>query len=191
MSAIGRRSRFLWTPHTGGSWITQVLRSDPNTKWAFFEPHVTLEQAPGSDLPTLAFVRNPFTWYKSFWHFNSQIPHKGGVNRKCKATKFNKFVDLMLEHHPGHCSEVFLQYVGEPEDDIVVGKQESLRRDLTDFLKRNYESHEMPELESQPRMRVSKYEAVSLGYTQEQIDMIILADAEVFERFGYKKEYNA
>lgn len=184
-------SRFLPIPHTGSSWITQVLieslkeskrdfATQPNK--APFYPWVL---APGRGLYTFSFVRNPFTWYQAYWIFGRE---KGWdnleVNAQLREATFSKFVDLMLEKSPGLATDIFKATTNNWDIEFI-GTTETVQSDLHRLLFQINEG--TPKVWPNPesleiKVNDQKYD---LSYTPDQKESILLADAETFEKFNH------
>lgn len=62
---------FLHTPRTAGTFLAKVFADELGTPVASYERHPGWEAVPpwAKDLPVLVFVRNPWDWYVSWYHY--------------------------------------------------------------------------------------------------------------------------
>ena len=158
---------FLHIPKTGGSWVEKTLtqlglsKRTLGHKHADFErviyPHdlrealrwtgaASLRKLAGKSTfperpPMFCFVRNPLTWYESWWKFNQRLgwPTWGELHdtnhwHPCAALNdlgspdFNRFIENVISQAPGFVAGLYLRYLGEGSP--LVGHQESLQQDL-------------------------------------------------------------
>lgn len=165
-------SVFLHLPKTGGNWVTHVLRKMNLVHSEIGHKHsdatrtayaLGARRAPTLseiirlrlNAPTLppdstfmfTFVRNPLSWYESWYKYQMQDTrrwttfgsegafsdwHPNAVLNQLGNNEFNTFVANVLRKRPGYVSELFFSYT-TPEVGFV-GKQENIRIDLCNAL---------------------------------------------------------
>jgi len=195
MAVICKKSTFIHIPKTGGTWVRHVL----------FDLGVALEEVKGQDFEpqfgfgtthnvpiyddrflnqkfAFAFVRNPLTWYKSYFAYRQKYPWDKCTHfdLRCRAWTFPAFIEKVLsEYSFGYVSRMY-EYL--TEDCSIVGKMENLKEDLINILQ-NAEEDFNPRSIRHDRINVSKTE--SLKYGPGQVEQIISAEKETFERYNY------
>ncbi|MEP4133615.1 MAG: hypothetical protein ABJL71_03280, partial [Cyclobacteriaceae bacterium] len=163
-------SEFLHIPKTGGTWVISVLKEIKLIDKQIGHPHsdfdhsnhafTSLEHVDslfdklGSRLvgrmaviPTrFCVVRNPFSWYESWWKYqqglgwpdwgveNSKYDwHPNAVLNGLQDNDFNEFVLKVLKKRPGYVSELYHSYT--KHGIAYIAKTESLRDQLQVILK--------------------------------------------------------
>ena len=162
---------FLHIPKTGGNWITNVLREldlietraaqkhadidhffavpkqrKALLKYAFHELYYPQKKKQKPFM--FCFVRNPLSWYESWFKYMSQPSrqwrfwgkeqgiykwHPNSMLNGVGHTDFSQFVRNMSAKRPGYVTEMFGWYT-KPHIDFI-GKQENLVEDLVTVLK--------------------------------------------------------
>jgi hypothetical protein len=162
---ITRHFAFLHVPKTGGSFVRRLLVERLPPEW-FFELPPARHQHQGWDellpvatgLPVLAFVRNPWDWYVSWYHYHVQLSSdiaRGAFFRTVFANGSNSFAEAVrnactggFEHPDGRILRTareldvdfytarVLNMLGPGFEDrrLVVGRFERLLEDLEGFL---------------------------------------------------------
>jgi hypothetical protein len=174
------KSLFVHIPRTGGMWVRAALHAAKVPIWEVGTRHTWIDQlrenprcmdspvAPlylekvlcrskGAKLPatrgSFAFVRNPVTWYQSWWAFMMQERWSKGTVRPYTHEKlvysqdFNEFVDKSLYHFPGYLSatyDLFLDGVS------LVYKLEDLPYSLIQALDRFKEKYDRKKILATP-----------------------------------------
>jgi len=162
---------FLHLAKTGGSFVKQVLVAQygDQVTAGFHDPW---DRLPERDLPVLMFVRNPWDWYVSWYHYlQDQYPRQPpevrsadlvyrsvlGSGRHDFATAVRlacdgevevpmpAFQDLIARHRDFYTA-AFRYMTGEGLEDprLTIGRMERLRQDLVAFVERT----DAPERES-------------------------------------------
>lgn len=98
--------------------------------------HSDLSNTSVSDYLTFAFVRNPLSWYQSYWAYRM---HKGWtddvIDNTCGDENFKKFMSNVIDSYPdGYISSYYERYVGNEGDISYVGKLEQINVDLSIIL---------------------------------------------------------
>lgn len=137
---------------------------------------------------SVAFVRSPETWYRSFWAFRRA---RGRLNDECAADwcwsdDFNTFVNNLLDEYPHGFVTLLYQFFVGPEGDKIdfVGRQENLAEDLVTGLTLAGDVFDPELVRGTPRRYVTspqvKAEAVYADATLERVNW---REKWVLERF--------
>lgn len=192
MALLLKNSIFYHIPKTGGRWVGSVLRDmglvkreylQPGIRWPLnlVEEHVSPARAKKNvvkDLFSFAFVRNPITWYQSFWKYkNNSTWDEPYV--KYGSSDFNEFMTKIMLITPGFLTQMYREF----DKVSYMGRLENLRSDLRailDSLGENYSDSLI-------------FEAPSLGASSTKVnieyDPKILKKMKKLERWIFKKYY--
>ena len=188
MALILQNCRLLHTPKTGGSWACAAVKKSGIVFAETETRHVDLKQCPGRGLFTIAFVRHPWSWWKSYWVFKRT--HGWDFNNRfdvhCMDNDFERFLLKVLDTSPGHCSAVYRSFVGAIEHEIsFIGTFENLANDLVKGLTSAGERFNEELLRATPRRNVGDYHTFSTYCSEEIRQRIVDAERGAFERFQY------
>ena len=217
MALILPRSIFFHVPKTGGEWVREAieragiptretnrelpweqrkhshqLNTTHRGPWCFaFERRPWTWYRPGGRF-TFAFVRNPLDWYASRWAYKMEREvwtDDDPIDAKCRCDDFQEFMRLLLEHFPGHASDLYELYVGRDEGVVdFVGRQEALASDLTKALRLAGEKFDEAAILDTDEVNVTarslKWKA-RCKYTEELRRAVMKADERIMKRFGY------
>jgi hypothetical protein len=142
LSAVGNdKFLFLHVPKTGGTWVTQAMEAAGvelerarTDMW-----HPNLEQVDRRGRFTFAFVREPLSWYASWWQWSRKYDNRyiwgflsGFPLDPFVTLPFPLFLKGCMTWHPAYVSTaLWTPYVGRPANEIdFVGRYESLADDL-------------------------------------------------------------
>ncbi len=213
------RFAFLHIPKTGGSFIDSVLRDNLPAE-CFREvppsrhPHLGWDELPpaAAELPVLCFVRNPWDWYVSWYHYRIQRL-SSPVRGKMFATAFgegaNSFAETVRRACTGdfeHPDERLMRAVREldvdfytarvltmlgaglEEERLTVGRFERLVEDLEGFMG----AHHVPlpkgfhaKVRAHPPVRASTHGSYRSYYDPALRELVASRAHVVVERFGY------
>jgi hypothetical protein len=155
--------------------------------------HKYLRLVSRKDRFTFAFVRDPLSWYGSWWQhcrlldparraqaFFVRWPADQFVN-----LPFDQYVEASAVRWPGFITRLFRRYVGSPEMPIeFAGQYERLADDLVLALRMAEQNFDEEALRAFPPVNVS---AAMPRLTQERsaqlTNRLIEAEPEVYERF--------
>ncbi len=183
------------TPKCGSQWIIKALTraaipfkitggvpSDDYTS----RMHSTLSNTPLNNLFAFAFIRNPLSWYQSYWSYRMEHGWTTeGLDIACAADTFHEFVRRCLLHYPGHASVLYDNYIGVNAGELpFVGRQENLAKDLVDALNMAGESFNASLILNCEPENTRKWKS---SYTFELAKAVINADARTLWRFGYMR----
>ncbi len=189
MALILRNCRLLHIPKTGGTWVRTALKSAGTTLAESGYSHNILDESPGRGMFTIAFVRHPWSWWRSYWAHKRRCKwdFQNRLDLHCMHNEFEQFMINVLDYHPGYCSEVFRSYVGPPGHEInFIGKHENLVEDLVAALRRVGEPFDEAALRATRRINVGDYGAFPTQCSDEIRVRMIEAESEAIERFGYQ-----
>lgn len=226
---VGDRGLFFHIPKTGGTWVQRVLREFDIPMDRVYRQHGDMEEVrwyrtfhpfyphwrqwrivlrDGLWYPAklekcfkFCFVRNPYSYYESFWKFKRQAgwrdwgqPLRGARNWHPHAEfngisddDFNRWMEKVIERRPGYVTRLYQWYCQDGMDRI--GRLENIAEDLSDVLGvLGYEfdaeaiRRVAPEnVSDQPRRAIEWDEAIK--------DEIYKLDYWAFSRFGYPREW--
>ncbi len=132
-----------------------------------------------------AFVRDPVTWYASYWARRQERGWRPryALDRECNSASFDEFVRKSVTIFPGFLGHVYNRYVGTPARPIsFIGRQESLSDDLADALRLAGEEFDEARLRA---VRPTNISSSRPTLSDEIVDLIVLSEFPVMRRFGY------
>lgn len=191
MALILDNCRLLRTPKTGSTWMAFALK---NAGCRFVKtevPHLERNEAPGQGLFTIAFVRHPWAWWKSYWVYKRAggWDFRNRFDLQCMDNEFERFMLNVLDHAPGRCSEVFRKFVGSADDRIeFVGAFENLVDDLVAGLRQAGAQFDEAGLRATGVRNASDYSAFSTKCSPEIQSRVLDAEREMLERFNYSAD---
>ncbi|MCR9245462.1 MAG: sulfotransferase family 2 domain-containing protein [bacterium] len=198
---LTRHFVFVHIPKTGGNFVRRILEEHAAPDWQVqrLDDHLTYADVPAShrELPRLAFVRNPFAWYVSWYYFQKktrddfflQVSDNGALG--FAATMRNTFrARPALEHGEGPFLQTLWHMLGPGLEGSRVGRMEALRQDLSRLMQ---ECCEVPAamqcaIDSLPSQNTSKHGHYSQYYDDELRDLVLAKDRAIFDHFGYRWE---
>jgi len=205
---------FIHVPKCGGNWVREALRQSGLWRCRIGYKHSTPEQIDDvwrfhrwqfiRHLPTrpdvtpgrlrrsfkFAFVRNPITWYESWWKFMAGDWHPWEADRwhpqrpidDCGDDDFNRFVENVLRERPGYVSEMYGWYARGLD---FVGRAEHLADDLHRALGRCGLNVELGTLRRVPATNVSEPRCGAPVWDSAVLRRVIAAEAPAITRYGY------
>jgi len=201
---------FLHIPKAGGNWVSDVLEEQGLVFANVGGCHATREQLvpfeqflrasakydrPNRPLFTFCFVRNPRTWYESWYqHMN----RKGWVNWADEAGHwypgvrldgfgpdgFDEFVARVLDQRPGFVTDMYGAYLNHGMH--FVGRQEHLADDLVTVLR--FLNVPFDEERLREYAPVNSGDGTRLRWRPTLLEAVERAEYSAFERFGYATE---
>lgn len=215
---VTRHFAFLHVPKTGGSFVRRALTEGLPPEWFLDvpgpDPHLGWEQLPtaASRLPVLSFVRNPWDWYVSWYHYMVQKPpgaargllfhgvFEGGASsfeetvRRACTERFQHGDERILQTARDLGADFYtarvLTMLGPGLDDerLTVGRFERLVEDLQGFLSR----HRVPvpqgfdaQVRARAPVRASQHGSYRGYYDSELRELVATRARPLIERFGY------
>lgn len=200
----GGKVAFVHIPKTGGTWVRECLKLNNLVEQEILEidlyntteaTHETQHSVPLTDSQFMrcdyvfSFVRNPLTWYQSYWAFKSSYRWYVGkrFDKNTASRIFSDFITKVQKHYPqGYLSSVFKFYT-----DICthVGQQENLQDGLVHFLE--IYGFDTGSLIFPDRIKISPVENKNIAtYKVGQIEPIIELERKVFNDYSYSTNPN-
>ena len=173
---------FLHLPHTGGTWICNMLcMYVEDTYPAPVRGHRVLAQTariePG--LARCAFVRHPYARLESWWCHAKKKPY---------LEEFKVEIARRIAEHPGYEGQAFAAYCGPPDDPIrYIGRTESIASDLIRFLQEAGAKFDEAAIRQADPIRPARpsVKSVIQSYRPEGAPLFYEANRDAYERFGY------
>ena len=203
-NAILPRSKFIHIPKCGGTAIQSVLWRIGCIKdhaQIFSEPHfghLFPHQMPEDDRVNFAFVRNPLTWWHSWYWWNKTQPLSRFNGEELKTKSFDHWVADYGAFWLGMYTTLIKRYFGEdakfPTINKVTkfGKIEHLFKDLQTMLDEIGEDYNREELGkiidskiilTRANTNIQTYNRKNISKETKQI--IFETEKEIFNRFHY------
>jgi hypothetical protein len=185
MTAIGKGFAFLHVPKTGGTWAIRAMEA-AGVSVSDVGAHADLDTIrPYGDLFRFAFVREPLSWYRSFWshrHTFHDWDEDGYLDQVGRAP-FEDFLNDAMARYPGYLVGLFELFTGPVGAEIeFVGRYESLVDDLVEALRRAGQSFDEDALRNYPAWNVSSHN-LEMRCSAELANRLKEAEYPVYERF--------
>lgn len=188
-SLVTAEFRFLHVAKTGGIWASQAMLAAgivprPDADIDF---HADLEHtAAFDDLFTIAFVRHPLAWWRSYWahrmQYGWEMEHH--VDRVAASDDFGEFIRALIDRTPETAGAIFERYVGPPQRSIeFVGYHEHLVADLERALRYAGARYDAHALRAEKPINTSDYESYPAHYTRALACELARAERCAIERF--------
>lgn len=213
-------SIFLHVPKTGGNWVTTVLdkcglidKSIGEHKHIDMAMVVSIVNNRKSSMASrikqkidfsikkpymFCFVRNPITWYESWFNYMSQPDrdwcnwgdeksmdswHPNSTLNGLGNPDFNRFMHNVINKKPGYVTELFGWYT-KPQIDFI-GRQETLVDDLISIL--NYLNLDFDEnlIRSTGKIGVSKKPVNKIEWDTQLYREVYKLEYAGMIRYGY------
>ena len=220
---------FMHIPKTGGSWVRHVLRQQELVKMEWPHPHPDmtrvlntprmypkhfLKQSVKHRSLTLyqeirnsykfCFVRNPFSWYESYWRFMTGLKwksfheerqqeyqhllktpwHPNAYFESIGSDDFNVFMQAVIDTYPGYLTQMYGWYA--PPDSIdFIGRTETLVDDLVEVLHEINSDLNEEAIRNTSRVNTSPKRIDKPEWDTSIRKSIRRLEAPIFERFGY------
>ncbi len=208
----------LHMPKTGGVFIRLLLEKhypddvllgdggDFDRTEARWEQHHSIADVGSkeSDLPVFGFVRNPWDWYVSWYHFFMTYPHKPPTFMKLSEDKTLDFADFMArwlavspdseEYADNSFSAKYFRIFGanpaHPQNpNIEIGRYETIHADLQRFLTRvGLSAACIADVPGFRTFNPSKHDRYWTYYTDELAEQVYERDREFIDAFAYTLE---
>lgn len=198
-----RNSIFFHVPKTGGTWVRQAIRNagiptneiGPDlSKHSFNRLSNIFHCAPGlvhsEGYFTFAFVRNPLSYYQSYWSFKMRTGADNIFDKAYMDEDFLQFVRNVIEGHPGWVSALYKKFLGPNADWVdYVGRQESLRKNLIQVLHlagENFQEAAIYATNSLNEASSLKEWSAKCKYTSQIAKEVYAVEKEAIELYGYQ-----
>lgn len=190
MALILRNSVFFHIPKTGGATVRACLRKAMGADRELGMDHSIPAEFPQviSAKAPFAFVRNPESWYLSFFGYRLQdnwiLPMNAGrtaLDNYCQSNNFDEFIDKVYTRCHGYLTTLYGMFLDSPTVEDI-GRTETLTEDLIRFLDKNNEPYKKSILMSIPRQNTSEHTKRIAKETKKKIRSM---EAEIYERYKY------
>lgn len=206
---LTRHFVFVHIPKTGGSFVRSVMQRHAPSDWDIqtFDLHPSVKDIPASHqhLPRFAVVRNPFSWYVSWFHYKEQtrgtedpffdLVTEGGDLEFDEALRRAFVAREELAAGAGPYTQMLMELVGSGGSGCQFGRMESLRGDLLEFLESavpaaagGVPAAMRAAIEQRPPHNTSAHEHFSSYYPPSLRTLVETRDRPVFDLFGYAWE---
>lgn len=203
-NAILDKSKFIHIPKCGGTAVQSALWQIGCIKdksQMFTEPHfghLFASQMPVDERINFAFVRNPITWWHSWYWWNKTQPLSRFNGQELKTKSFDQWIDEYGQMWLGMFSMMLKRYLGEDNDFktsnkvTMIGKTEHLFVDLKRILQEIGEHFDECILDDiinkkivfdHQYLNVQKYDRNKMSASTKNI--IYQTEKDVFVRFKY------
>jgi hypothetical protein len=187
----------MHVPKTGGTWATQALlnagvpcrKIEASRRDHYNENgHVWLADLGDAEkLVTVAFVRHPLLWWRSFWAHRMRegwpFPDHE-IDSHASSEDFDEFIAMVVEQLPGFLGVLFERFIGPEERPIdFIGRHEHIADDLSRALKQAGEPFDEVALRATPPQNVGVEEWLRVSYTPELAHALIATEHRVINRF--------
>ncbi len=195
---------FLQVRKTGCMFVADALRRElPEDSWKFIAQHADWGNIPpdAADRPVLAYIRNPWDWYVSWYHFNLEfnegrgepffrVMSEGGtldfaatVRKSC--TYFTECMGVDIY------TFMFKTLVGGGLNSelLTVGRFENLVDDLERFLGRagvTLEDDAIARIRAADPYNASRHSPYREYYDDALRTLVATSSTDLIERFGYE-----
>lgn len=186
---------FLHVPKTGGTWVTQAVQaagvaalppSSAGARGAGGDPHTSLSELSAGERLSVAFVRHPLDWWRSYWGHRMRAGWlvDSSLDRATASEDFNEFIGRVVEHCPGTVDGLVRRFIGSPTAEVAfVGRFEHLLEDTCMALTLSGERFSLPALRAHPRENTNDYTRFTALYRPEVAERLAAAEHETIERF--------
>lgn len=145
MSLVLKKGIFYHVPKTGGQWVRSFLKDNGMADFVYREEnkprgvlnltkeHISPLHANKSVVgtrPSFAFIRNPVTWYQSFWRYKESNKGWDEPYLEYADNSFNGFMEKIMNITPGFLTRIYKEFDGVD----FLGKQENLENDIVSIL---------------------------------------------------------
>lgn len=198
------RSKFIHIPKCGGTAVHSVLwlmECIKDKSQVFYEPHfghLFPSQMPEDDRVNFTFIRNPITWWHSWYWWNKNQPLSRFNGQELKTKSFDQWIDEYGQFWLGMYTTLVKRYMGEdinfPSKNKVtkVGKTEHLFSDLKRIFDEIGEEYNIETLNKyidyktllpKNQSNIQLYQRKNVSNTTKEI--IYKTEKEMFTRFQY------
>lgn len=203
-NAILNSSKFIHIPKCGGTavqsalWQLGLIKDRSQSFTAPHHGHLFASQMPEDYRKNFTFVRNPITWYQSWYHWNMQQPLSRFSGDELKTKSFDQWIDEYGQFWLGIYGVLIKRYFGEDDNFPTtnkihfVGKVENLYTDLglaLEACEESYDANILRDLKSgalqQLQRQTNRQSYNRSAITQSSKDIIYKVELPVFNRFHY------
>lgn len=191
MTVILPKSIFLHIPKTGGMWVREALKKSELVIHEYDERHdfnKHINDQMVVDRPIrFCFVRNPITWYQSYWAMRTKDDSwddEALVDRLCASDNFRKFIDAVIGAFPdGHLNHLYAIWVNQC---TIVSKMELFPKSLINILDMCGEKYNYDAIINLPRQNIGdkKYKKLAI-YSHGQKEKLRAIEHEALKIYDY------
>lgn len=171
-------------PKTGGTFLNELIRR--HCEVLYERTHAPYSELPADyqGLPAVAFVRNPFEWYVSWFehyqHFGPDTPDDWAFNRfEVEKGSFRRSLHACFQWPVDYYSASFLKMT----QGCDVRRFETLREDFVDFLGGSHPKLSEAVLRA-PATNIGKHAPYRSYYTEK--DALLVQESWVTREYGYE-----
>lgn len=194
---IHERFVFIHMPKTAGVFLASALRRElprESLESPDARPHAGWDEIPEHvrDRPALGYVRNPWDWYVSWYHFLRDGGAENPAFRRFSADGANDFATTVRNAcRDGLYMNRFLRLFGGGLDSerLTVGRFEALLDDLEAFLERvdvDLSAGGMARIRRGERLNFSRHRPYREYYDDGLRDLVGDSCRALIDRFGYR-----
>ena len=203
-NAILNSSKFIHIPKCGGTavqtalWRLGLIKDKSQVFTSPHHGHLFASQMPVDNRFNFTFVRNPISWYQSWYNWNMQQPLSRFSGEELKTKSFDQWVDEYGQFWLGIYGTLIKRYFGEDENFPTsnkmqfVGKVENLYNDLgraLDAAGETYDANILRDLQSgaiqQNRLQTNRQAYDRTSISNSSIELIYKVELATFNRFHY------
>lgn len=198
------KSNFIHIPKCGGTavhtllWKTQCLKHHSQVIREPHYGHLFATQMPVNGKPFFTFVRDPVSWWLSYYHWNKNTAHSRFDAAELACKSFDEWVNGYGQFWLGHYSRIVRRYIGDdpnfptPNRVTLIGKTENLFSDLQRILDTVGEEYRKDILEQyiEGKQELIPAHKNNQEYDKEAVSedskrIIICCERYVIEKFEY------
>ena len=186
---------FLHLPKTGGSWVVAAAAAagiplrgpDPlGDQHYSAHGHATLGDVGTDERFSVAFVRHPLDWWRSYWGHRMRAgwDMENGIDRAAASSDLNEFVTRVMERCPGQLDALVDRFVGSPQPQVdFVGRFEHLVQDTCTALRLAGERFAEDAVRGYPKVNANDYGSCPARYRPDVAERLARAERRTIERF--------
>lgn len=183
---------FLHIYKTGGTWVTNALNRARIPYDHYGKNHSNLVESRQvvNFQRAAVIVRNPFTWYSSFFVYRTMLGWGGDlvIGHDCKSTTFEEFILRVTTMHPGFLYTLYSEFI---DNDVTVMRTKTLKEDLCSWLNSIGQSFKPEDILSTPRTNpgasLPQLRQLAL-YTPKMVKMVQESEAMTFAAYRFDME---
>ncbi|MDA9589719.1 hypothetical protein N9R65_02895 [Opitutales bacterium] len=216
--------QFIHLPKTGGVWVEEALKragvavcrrghehgdldrvlSDQLSFNGWVNPRIgrrlyQIKRKTGNPIQQprrFCFVRNPFSWYESYWRFMMehswfQYGHPNDPERwhpwseilHIQENDFNRFIERILQERPGYLTNLYMSFVKNGM--TYVGKTENLANDLESILQKESIKHDRDIILAQKKRNTTNHDKLKIEWDINLKKQIFHTEITSFLQFNY------
>ena len=188
----GEKLMFLHAAKTGGTWIRFVFEQLGIFSEDVGDQHANFffSQEIYRGYQRFTIVRNPFSWYASYWAYKQYEGWKGNWNfgEGCISDDFNTFIHLATTYRPGFLAGLFSEFT---DPSVVILRNELLATDLCSFLTQENVPFDKQIVLNTPSVNpgasLPEFQESTI-YTEESIKKVVQSERQLFSQYSYSTD---